>query len=126
MNMISVESTKPKWVDNLINQLAEIHPALPAYFCTGKDSEILVPVYYTEPDKQEAVMREHNLIRLVPDAPLDYEVVKALCIILAHYHENVLMYPILNPIWAISAYKRAMTDPDFGLGEALSQASNSS
>jgi len=120
------ENEKPKWVDNLIEQLAEIHPALPSYFCTGLDRDVLVPIFYEGKAEQEAWMEKNRLIRLIPDGYINNGVRDLLCSIFAHYSENVLLYPIWKPIWAISAYKRAMTDPDFGLGEALSQASGSS
>ena len=120
------KTEKPQWVDNLIEQLAEIHPALPAYFCTGKDRDVLVPIFYEGKAEQEAWMEKNRFIRLIPDGYINNGVRDLLCSIFAHYCENVLLYPIWKPIWAISAYKRAMTDPDFRLGEALAQATGSS
>jgi hypothetical protein len=113
---------KPKWFDELVKQVSELHPALPAYFCTGIDSDILVPIFYQEGEELKSWMKKYNLIRLDPDGHVDYEVMKELCIILAYYSENVFMYPILRPFWAIRAYKRYLEDPTSELSQAISKA----
>jgi len=113
---------KPSWVEGLVRGLAEIHAALPAYFCTGADRDILVPLFYEEGAELENWMRKHRLIRLSSGERLDYEVRKALCIIFAYYTEEVLLYPIWRPEWAFSTYKRYLQDPTSELSQALAQA----
>ena len=73
------KTEKPQWVDNLIEQLAEIHPALPAYFCTGKDRDVLVPIFYEGKAEQEAWMEKNRFIRLIPDGYMNNGVRDLLC-----------------------------------------------
>jgi hypothetical protein len=117
-----MRSTKPKWIDELIKQVSELHPALPAYFCTGIDRDILVPLFYEEGAELDEWMKKNRLVRLDPDGRVDSEIREALCVIFTYYAEKVLLYPIWRPIWAISTYRRYLQDPTSELSRALAKA----
>jgi hypothetical protein len=98
----------------IVEELASIHSALPAYFCT--DGKRFYPLPITEQGKMRMV--EEGYSRLVSDGDIDYDVLAALYEIYEDYSER-LLYPIWAPVWTFSTLRNVMKDKSSALSQAL-------
>jgi hypothetical protein len=98
------------------NQLREIHPKLPAYFC-GRNGAI-VPIASGEEAEQK--MAELELVRLEPEGHIDTDVLWAIYELMAEAHDD--FWPSYHPQVALIILRKALHNKNSKLNLALSKA----
>lgn len=96
--------------------LYDIHPLLPAYFCSNGKRIYPIPIG----EKAEEVMRRHGMVKLVPDGHVDTDVLAAIYDLFEAAADKILYNPAI-PVFTEKILRRALSDANSDLSQALAK-----